>query len=249
MKSFDANAEALCAHYEPKRVVIAERFHFYKRDQAPGESQILTPLFGNWQICSGSQRHSSPTNGGRRYQCQVLRGCRARNSEIYLSATADGKSPHSLLPMWDARLTNRQTASSAVQYITLQFLAKATSVTRQYRFSVTVDSPSLSTVITVQNGNKQSSPNNQHGEADFAVWHHLIQATYSNFVVVSSDTDTWVYGLAINRTLFLTGKNVYVQRALLTVTSAFQEQHHSLLSNFSSCTDTCGIVHTVSHQQ
>ena len=25
-------------HYAPKRVVIAERFHFYRRNQAPGES-------------------------------------------------------------------------------------------------------------------------------------------------------------------------------------------------------------------
>ena len=30
--------DALQKHFEPKRVVIAERFHFYRRDQAPGES-------------------------------------------------------------------------------------------------------------------------------------------------------------------------------------------------------------------
>ena len=37
-KSFAEIGTALCAHYEPKRVVIAERFHFHKRDQTPGES-------------------------------------------------------------------------------------------------------------------------------------------------------------------------------------------------------------------
>ena len=30
--------DALQKHFEPKRVVIAERSHFYRRDQAPGES-------------------------------------------------------------------------------------------------------------------------------------------------------------------------------------------------------------------
>jgi len=28
----------LCRHFEPKRAVIAERYHFYKRDQAEGET-------------------------------------------------------------------------------------------------------------------------------------------------------------------------------------------------------------------
>ena len=37
-KSFENISEALRNHYEPKRVVIAERFHFHKRDQAAGET-------------------------------------------------------------------------------------------------------------------------------------------------------------------------------------------------------------------
>ena len=37
-KSFDAISTALCNHFEPKRSVITERFHFHKRDQAAGES-------------------------------------------------------------------------------------------------------------------------------------------------------------------------------------------------------------------
>ena len=37
-KSFKEISETLRHHYEPKRVVIAERFHFHKRDQAAGET-------------------------------------------------------------------------------------------------------------------------------------------------------------------------------------------------------------------
>ena len=37
-KSLAEIVEALCRHFEPKRTVIAERFHFHKRDQATGES-------------------------------------------------------------------------------------------------------------------------------------------------------------------------------------------------------------------
>ena len=37
-KSLAEIVEALCQHFEPKRTVIAERFHFHKRDQATCES-------------------------------------------------------------------------------------------------------------------------------------------------------------------------------------------------------------------
>ena len=37
-KSLAAITTALCSHYEPKRAVIAERFHLHKRDQAAGET-------------------------------------------------------------------------------------------------------------------------------------------------------------------------------------------------------------------
>ena len=37
-KSLEVITTTLRKHYEPKRAVIAERFHFHKRDQAVGES-------------------------------------------------------------------------------------------------------------------------------------------------------------------------------------------------------------------
>ena len=37
-KSLDALIKLLKDHYEPKRNIVAERFHFHRRDQKPGES-------------------------------------------------------------------------------------------------------------------------------------------------------------------------------------------------------------------
>ena len=37
-KTFAQLAEVLCSHFDPKPLVIVERFHFHRRDQAPGES-------------------------------------------------------------------------------------------------------------------------------------------------------------------------------------------------------------------
>ena len=67
-------------------------------------------------------------------------------------------------------------------------------------------------MATVHNGTTSNGVSNQHGEAGFAVWHHCIHTHSDNIVVVSSDTDTWVYGLAIYAARHLSGKNVYVQR-------------------------------------
>ena len=37
-KSFDDLSDVLTKHFEPKLVVIAERFHFHRRNHATGES-------------------------------------------------------------------------------------------------------------------------------------------------------------------------------------------------------------------
>lgn len=37
-KKVDEITAVLMKHYEPERAIIAERYHFHKRDQAPGET-------------------------------------------------------------------------------------------------------------------------------------------------------------------------------------------------------------------
>ena len=52
-KTFDELVEALKGHYEPKPLVIAERFHFHKRNQAAGESvvQFIAELWRLVRYC------------------------------------------------------------------------------------------------------------------------------------------------------------------------------------------------------
>lgn len=55
-------------------------------------------------------------------------------------------------------------------------------------------------------------PGNEHGEADYAIWYHVARSTTSNALVLSKDTDTWVYGLSLIELGFLEGKHIIVQR-------------------------------------
>ena len=98
-----------------------------------------------------------------------------------------------------------------IAYVTEQFLSEGDSASSNYAFTVTIDSPAFNSVIKVQGGQKEELPENEHGEADFAMWHHCIHCQSNHVVIVSSDTDTWVYGLGIYDT-HLHGKSIYVQR-------------------------------------
>ena len=99
-----------------------------------------------------------------------------------------------------------------IEYVTSKFQAQAMHSTRQRHFSLILDSPSIQTVSTIRNGTLHNSQSNQHGEAEYAILHHCIQTPSNNVLIVSSDTDTWVYGLGVYESGQLSGKQVYVQR-------------------------------------
>ena len=94
-------------------------------------------------------------------------------------------------------------------YATVLSKDKAATVTKDYTLSVTIDSPSLPSVIKVSSGDFFIKASNQHGEADYAIWYHCIHESLLIILVVSSDTDTWVYGLSLGilmvNTLLLKG--------------------------------------------
>ena len=55
---------------------------------------------------------------------------------------------------------------------------------------------------------------NEQGEADYALWHHAIHCQGNDVLIVSSDTDVWVYGLALWEAGWPHNKNIFVQRGL-----------------------------------
>ena len=88
--------------------------------------------------------------------------------------------------------------------------------------------------VAIENGVDQPYHSNQHGEADYAVWHHAIHAPSQNVVIVSSDTDTWVYGLGILENGWLQEKTVFVKQGSknsfvhLNLAVNLITEHHSL---------------------
>ena len=62
-----------------------------------------------------------------------------------------------------------------IEYVTSKFQAQGMHSTRQCDFSLILDSPSLQTVSTIRDGALYTSQSNEHGEADYAIWHHCIK--------------------------------------------------------------------------
>lgn len=58
--------------------------------------------------------------------------------------------------------------------------------------------PSLPSLVRVQSGEVNTTKGNAHGEADYAIWHHCIHAPSTNILLISADTDSWVYGLGLS---------------------------------------------------
>ena len=99
-----------------------------------------------------------------------------------------------------------------IEYLTQKYLSQAMSSTKQQNYSLIMDSPSLQSLSTIKDGNMYSSEGNEHGEADYAIWYHCTHSPSNNLIIVSSDTDTWVYGLGICEAGHIDHKHVYVQR-------------------------------------
>ena len=55
---------------------------------------------------------------------------------------------------------------------------------------------------------------NKNGEADYNVWYHCMSSLSSNIIILGSDTDIWVYGMAYMGCGWLGNKTVYVERAI-----------------------------------
>ena len=78
-----------------------------------------------------------------------------------------------------------------------------------------IDSPALTNPHCICNRNITILTPNQHGEADYALWHHTIHCHSRDCLVVASDTDVWVYGLGLWEAGWIKNKQVFVQRGTI----------------------------------
>ena len=56
---------------------------------------------------------------------------------------------------------------------------------------------------------------NKNREADYNVWFHCMMSCSRNVIVLGSDTDIWVYGMALLECGWMENKDVYVEKNLL----------------------------------
>ena len=119
-----------------------------------------------------------------------------------------------------------------IKYLTNKFVDKAVIVTRMYPLQLIVDSPSSSTLLRICDGNVNQHPPNKQGEADYAIWYHATHAPSSNVLAVSSDTDSWVYGLGIMEIGWLRGKTVYVKRSSASIPEFVNINSFSQCNNY-----------------
>ena len=99
---------------------------------------------------------------------------------------------------YSALLTKPEFKNKLLRYITDKLVKRCIQESSQTT-SVTfvVDSPTLPAIYSIQQGTINSIKHNQHGEGDVGVWYHCLLRPEKNVLIVSSDTDIWMYGLLL----------------------------------------------------
>ena len=114
---------------------------------------------------------------------------------------------------YQAMLANPKLKSQLVSYIMNKFQAYACS---QHFVNVLLDYEGISSPVSISSGSVLQVPclANRLGEADYSMWYHCVTSTSNHIVIIGSDTDIWVYGMALKEGGWLGDKVVYVEKTL-----------------------------------
>ena len=82
--------------------------------------------------------------------------------------------------------------------------------------NIILDYEDIECPCAIYEGNRTSLQmlKNENGEADFNVWYHCMSSLSSNIIILGSDTDILVYGMAYLGCGWLGNKIVYVEKAI-----------------------------------
>ena len=105
-------------------------------------------------------------------------------------------------------LTDIEFRSQLLAYVFHQFIKFAATSCVPV---IVIDSPSFDSVKVVHDRSICNLNRNEHGEADYAIWYHVTKSSVSKTLVLSKDTDTWVYGLALMEFGIICDKLVFVK--------------------------------------
>ena len=109
---------------------------------------------------------------------------------------------------YSASLCIQEFKADIVEFVTTRFILMA----QKTHTNIVIDSPAVGNPLYISDSTISNLRPNQHGEADYAIWHHTIHCQSRNCLVVASDTDVWVYGLGLWEAGWLSNKLVIVQR-------------------------------------
>ena len=76
--------------------------------------------------------------------------------------------------------------SNLINFLSQQFIFFALSATTNSDITIMIDSPSFNFPIRIAHKKTTSLPQNQHGEADYAVWYHAINSQSLNILLTQT---------------------------------------------------------------
>ena len=145
---------------------------------------------------------------------QLVHASRSQNAtlECIPPVAADTNILHS--SDYSSALCVPEYKSNLINILLQQFIFFALSATTNSDITIMIDSPSFNFPVHIAHKKTTSLPQNQHGEADYAVWYHAINSQSLNILLISGDTDSWVYGMGIFEAGWLRDKFAVVQRGI-----------------------------------
>ena len=119
---------------------------------------------------------------------------------------------------YQAMLANSKLKEQLISYLMTK-IVQLTNTKHDYQnVQVILDYEGIESPVSLRSGNKIHVPclSNQLGEADYGMWYHCVMSTSRHILVIGSDTDIWVYGMALKESGWLQNKSVFVERIIGT---------------------------------
>ena len=106
-------------------------------------------------------------------------------------------------------LANENLKKKIISYIMNQFIKFG--MDSNLSINIILDYEDIECPCAIYEGRKMDLEmlRNKNGEADYNVWYHCMSSLSSNIIVLGSDTDIWVYGMAFMGCRWLGNKTVY----------------------------------------
>ena len=147
---------------------------------------------------------------------QLLHASRSSKSGVSdgneCEITSEGEIPHG--KEFQQLLANKELKSKLVTYLMNSFRQMAMQI--DLSIALIFDYADIQQPVVILNRRELPLPmlSNKNGEADYNVWFHVRNSLTQTILITGSDTDIWVYGMALFETGLLGEKQIVVERVI-----------------------------------